>query len=36
MVLEYPPVCLYILESESTKTFYASHVFLKYKKIREN
>lgn len=32
MVLENPPVCLYILESESTKTFYASHVFLKYKK----
>jgi len=35
MVLEYPPVCLYILESESTKTFYASYVCLKYKIYRE-
>ena len=35
MVLNFPPICLYILESESTKTFYASHVHLKYKTYKE-
>ena len=35
MVSIFPPICLYILESESTKTFYASHVHLKYKTYKE-
>jgi hypothetical protein len=32
----YQPVVLYILESDSTKTFYASHVRLKYSLDHEN
>ena len=35
MVSKFPPICLYILESESTKTFYVSHVHLNYKTHKE-